>query len=202
MCKNRDRSISNCRAGYATRDDLCKALGDDTKVLYLLAFVLTTNHSDAERCFFSSVDQAFKSSTVFKEWVTCGIRRTLIMSGIATVFGASNRGKHKPDPWFEGQGEIASAVGSITRLADLERFVFVLLFLERYSVHECSLLLGVSAGKIVESLHHALRDLPLATSAHEARRRIAEATESRCQREDAPKSVMRRISTPSESGNS
>ena len=159
MSKTRQRWTTDYHSDYATRADLCNALTDEINVLYLLAFLLTTNHVDAEHCVSSTADQVFKSNRIFKQWATSWIRRALIMSAITTVFNISNRDQRKPVQWFSEQNQLGLAVDAIIHLADLDRFVFVMSFLERHSVHECSLLLGVSPGKIIESRIRALRDL-------------------------------------------
>jgi DNA-directed RNA polymerase specialized sigma24 family protein len=160
MCQKREPRVPNWRCDYATHSDFCHALTEDMSVLYLLAFLLTTKHADAERCVSSAADQAFESNRVFREWVTSWIRRNLMISAIRLVFDISNGDSRKPDRWFSGQDELGSAVDAITHLADLDRCVFVMSLLERYSVHECSLLLGVSPRRIVESRISAMRNLP------------------------------------------
>jgi DNA-directed RNA polymerase specialized sigma24 family protein len=159
MRQNRQQSVTDFRSDYATRADFCNALADDTNSLYLLAFLLTTNHAAAEHCFGDAVKQAFKPNGVFKEWTRSWVRRTLITSAITAVFDPSNRGQRSADSWYPGQGEGRLRIAAITRLADLDRFVLVLSVLERYSVYECSLLLGCQASTVIESRARALRDL-------------------------------------------
>jgi DNA-directed RNA polymerase specialized sigma24 family protein len=48
---------------------------------------------------------------------------------------------------------------AVLRLADFERFVFVMSVLEHYSEHDCALLLGCSATEIRESRTRALKEL-------------------------------------------
>lgn len=160
MSQNREHPVTDYRSDYATRADFCRAFADDTDSLYLLAFLLTTNHEDAENCFVAAVDQAFRSKTVFKEWVTSWIGRTLIIRAITKVFNASHQDKRKPDQWCAGQSETGSTINAITRLGDRDRFIFIMSVLERYSVHECSLLLGCPPGIVIESRTRALLALP------------------------------------------
>ena len=159
MGRNR-QPVRDFRSDYATRADFCHAFAEDTNSLYLLAFLLTTNHEAAEHCFVDAVEQAFKPNTVFKEWTTSWIRRILIARAITTVFDASNPSKRSADSWYPGRGEGGPAIRAITCLADLDRFVFVMSVLERYSVHECSLLLSRAAGTVIESRARALGNLP------------------------------------------
>ena len=169
MSKDQRQLFRKYRSDYATHGDFCRAFARNTKVLYLLAFLLTANHRDAERCFCSVLERGFKSNTVFKGWVMPWIRRTLIIEAGATVFEAGHRDHRTRDPWFAGQDEFAATIASITGLPDLERFVFVMLFLERYSIHECSLLLQVSPAAILECRASAWRNLPKTVSVMKSR---------------------------------
>ena len=160
----RQQPVTDFRSEYATRRDFCDVFTDHTQSLYLLAFLLTTTHATAEHCFVDAIEPVFKSNTVFKEWTTSWIRRTLIARAITTVFDASNRCKRSADTWFVDCGEGRPAIEAITHLADLDRFVFVMSILESYPVHECSLLLGYPACAVIESRARALRDLPTLNS--------------------------------------
>jgi DNA-directed RNA polymerase specialized sigma24 family protein len=156
----RQQPVADFRSDYATRTDFCDAFTDHLDSFYLLAFLLTTTHADAEHCFAGTIEQAFKPNTVFREWTVRWIRRTLIARAIRTVFGASDRGKRSADRWNSGRSEAEPVIDAITCLADLERFAFVMSVLERYSLQECSLLLGCPACTVIESRTRALRDLP------------------------------------------
>jgi hypothetical protein len=70
--------IENFRADYAKHADFCEIFEKDIKRLYLLAFLLTADHKQAEQCFASTVEEAFKKPTVFKEWARSWVNRTLI----------------------------------------------------------------------------------------------------------------------------
>ena len=48
---------------------------------------------------------------------------------------------------------------AVLRLADFERFVFVMPVLEHYSEHDCALLLGCSDREIREGSTRALKEL-------------------------------------------
>jgi DNA-directed RNA polymerase specialized sigma24 family protein len=159
MRRDRQECAEDFRSDYATHADFCDALAQDTKSLYLLAFLLTTNHGDAEHCFAATVEKVFKPATVFLDWASTWIRRTLIIEAIMIVFNP-NRYKRRADRWYSGQGESGLTIDAITSLADLDRFVFVMSVLERYSVHECSLFLGCSSGAVIQSRERALSRLP------------------------------------------
>jgi len=81
--------------------------------------------------------------------------------GVLIVSPASARSATR-DLWDAGQYETHryDAIDAVTRLALLERFVFVLSMLERYSGWDCSLLLGCSIKKVAVAQRRALRRLP------------------------------------------
>jgi DNA-directed RNA polymerase specialized sigma24 family protein len=162
MFRTEKREVANLRIGYATAADFCKAFESDMKTLYLLAFLLTANHKDAERCFVSTVDAAFKEQAVFSAWAQSWIRRSLIKNAIQIVSPASGRGTEKRELWSAQQpGTPADGeIDAVTRLAPLERFILVMSILERYSAWECSLLLGCSMKKVVQIRLRALHRLP------------------------------------------
>ena len=164
MRRDRQKCAKDFRSDYATHADFCEALTQDTNSLYLLAFLLTTNHEDAEHCFAETVEEVFKPATVFRDWASTWIRRTLIIQAIMIVFDP-NRHKQNADRWYSGQGESGLTIDAITSLADLDRFVFVMLFLAHFSVHECSLFLGCSSGAVIESRERALSSLSALTPA-------------------------------------
>jgi DNA-directed RNA polymerase specialized sigma24 family protein len=160
----RQQPVKDFRSDYATRTDFCDAFTNHTRSFYLLAFLLTRSHAAAENCLVDTIEQAFKPDTVFREWTTSWIKRTLIARAITTVFDASNPGEQSADNWYGDRSDGRRAIDAITRLADLERFVFVMSVLESYSVHECSILLGCPGCVVVESRTRALHNLPVPNS--------------------------------------
>jgi hypothetical protein len=136
--------IATFRADFATHADFCDVLKSDTKPLYLLAFLLSANHKDSEKCFISTVAEAFKERAVFKEWARSWVKRRLIKNAIEIVSPASVRNGQRRDLWGAAQREAQRECGidSVTKLAAFERFAFVMSILERYSNWDCALLLG------------------------------------------------------------
>jgi hypothetical protein len=111
--------IENFRADYAKHSDFCDVFKNDTKPLYLLAFVLTANYKQSEQCFVSTVEEAFKEQGVFKEWARSWVRRRLIENAIEIVSPASARNVQKRDLWGAGQQEIQREfeIDAVTQLA-------------------------------------------------------------------------------------
>ena len=162
MFRFRKPEIAAFRADYAMRADFCAVFEDDMKPLYLLAFLLTASHKEAEQCFVSTVEEAFKKQAVFKEWARTWVKRKLIENAIEIVSPASARTGEKRDLWNDGPHEThrEGDIDAVTNLAPLERFVFVMLILERHSNWDCSLLLGCSMNKVAQARRRALRRLP------------------------------------------
>ena len=161
MFRFRKPEIENFRADYAKHADFCEVFEKDIKRLYLLAFLLTADHKQAEQCFASTVEEAFKEPTVFKEWARSWVNRTLIEKAIEIVSPLSNRPNEKRDSWGAGLHEKSGQdkINAVTRLASLERFVFVMSILERYSDRDCALLLGCNPDKVSPARTKGLRRL-------------------------------------------
>ena len=154
---NKPKTV-NFRADYAATVDFCDIFINDTKHLYLLAFLLTANHQESEQCFVSTVEEAFKGQAVFKEWVRSWLRRTLIENAIEIVLPASARNGREQEFWNAWQPgtQRECEIDTVTKLASFERFVFVMSILERYSIWDCSLMLGCSMKKVVQARMRAL----------------------------------------------
>ena len=105
MFRSNKPKITNFRAEYAKHADFCDVFNTDTKPLYLLAFLLTTNHRKSEQCFVSTVERAFKEQAVFKEWVRSWIKRRLIENAIEMVSPALARNGQRQELWSAGQCE-------------------------------------------------------------------------------------------------
>jgi len=154
--------IANFRTEYAKLADSCGVFKNDTRLLYLLAFLLTANHKVSEQCFVLTVEEAFKEQTVFKEWARSWVKRRLIEKAIEIVSPASARNGRKRDLWSAGTREThrECEIDTVTKLAPFDRFVFVMSILERYSNWDCSLMLGCSMNKIAQARMKALHRLP------------------------------------------
>jgi DNA-directed RNA polymerase specialized sigma24 family protein len=161
MESGRPKSEARAMSGYATKADFCQDLAEGLKPLYLLAFLLTGRHIDAERCFTSTVQEALTAHGVFKGWERSWSKRCLITHAIRLVVsGAPERGV--PDSWceFDGESTERSILNAIAGLVPpLQRFVFVMSVLEKYSDHECALLLGCTPRRVLEARIQALGQL-------------------------------------------
>jgi DNA-directed RNA polymerase specialized sigma24 family protein len=151
---------------YASHEDFHTVFNEDLKELYRLSFLLTRDPAKAERCFVSGLEDCVSGNRVFREWTRSWAKRTIVQNAIreltprpsqsnSSLSGAkhSNMAQYSRDPG--GHVEI----DAVLRLADFDRFVFVMSVLERYSEHECALLLGCSAGDVREGRTRALKEL-------------------------------------------
>jgi DNA-directed RNA polymerase specialized sigma24 family protein len=162
MLRFRKPEIAAFRADYAMSADFCAVFEKDMKPLYLLAFLLTANQNEAQQCFASTVEEAFKKQAVFKEWARTWVKRKLIENAIAILSPVSARTAEKQELWKARSYETDTegAIDAVTKLAPLERFVFVMSILERHSNWDCALLLGCSMNKVALARRRALRRLP------------------------------------------
>lgn len=163
MYSYRHKTPGQSKAGYATSSRFCGLLVADSRPLYLLAFVLTGSHSEAERCFLATVGDVVRAKTVFEGWERSWSKRCLILNAIRLVFSAPTRISGEFESWsrVDLKSRECSTVNALTRLAPpLQRFVFVMSVLEKYSVRECALLLGRTPRDVALARVDAFRQLP------------------------------------------
>jgi hypothetical protein len=149
-----ERGIESIR--YANRDDYCRIFQEDMYSLYLLSFMLTADHVKAEQCYLDSIEYVVDGDPVFKEWARSWCRRSLVKNAIRLVFSEGIQGDSR-DVWPEAS--VSSAINSVTRLGQLERFVFVMSVLVRYTDRECSILLNCTVQDIVDARLLALQTI-------------------------------------------
>jgi hypothetical protein len=149
-----DNERGNESIRYATRADYCTIFQEDMHSLYLLSFMLTANHAKAEQCYLDSIEHAVKGKPVFKKWARSWCQRSVVQSAIRLVFSECAQVR---DAWPESS--VSSAIDGVTRLAPLERFVFVMSVLARYCDRECSILMNCTVQEIVDARLRALRTI-------------------------------------------
>ena len=150
---------------YASGADFCRIYAKDMPGLYLLSFLLTGQHSLAEKCFSHSLDDSQRGHSVFKEWAPSWARRTIIRSAIQMIRPRLTRNRtsdSRSDDSADHDMMQAAEIVKIVRLPRFERFVFVMSVLERYSPQECSLLLDCARRDVVAARTCALQQIALA----------------------------------------
>jgi uncharacterized membrane protein len=145
---------------YAACSDFCESFLDNLTPFYVLAFALTGNHAAAEQCFVATVEDAIVTNGVFKRWERSWSKRRLIINAIRHVFHEPTESMGRQQHgWCEVEVESTArcTINAVARLAPpIQRFVFVISILERYSEHECALLLGRTPRGVREARIDAL----------------------------------------------
>ena len=151
---------------YASHEDFHTIFNEDLKELYQLSFLLTRDPAKAERCLVTGLEDCVSGNRVFREWARSWAKRTIVQNAIrelkprpsqstsplsGAMFSDVDQHSKGPGGHFE--------IDAVLRLADFDRFVFVMSVLEHYSEHDCALLLGCSARDIREGRTRALKEL-------------------------------------------
>ena len=160
MSVRRFGKSANERYEYAGRKDFVSLFERERVSLQRLALLLTLNPQSARRCLIGAFRDCIASSSVSKEWVPSWTRRMVIRNAISLVMSPGGQSfvntnddadngliAFSPD---DSLGAIAGSA-SILDLPEFDRFVFVICVLERYSMHDCALLLGRSPRDISEA---------------------------------------------------
>jgi DNA-directed RNA polymerase specialized sigma24 family protein len=150
---------------FASHEDFRTIFNEDLKELYQLSFLLTRDPAKAERCLVSGLEDCVSGNRVFREWARSWAKRTIVQNAIRLKPRPSQSNsplsgaiRSEMDQYSRGPGEHFE-IDAVLRLADFDRFVFVMSVLEHYSEHDCVLLLGCSAGDIREGRARALKEL-------------------------------------------
>jgi DNA-directed RNA polymerase specialized sigma24 family protein len=173
---------------YATSADFCRIFEKDMNRLYLLAFLLTTDHAIAENCFVEGLDDSKNGNPVFKEWAQSWARRSVITNAIRMIHPrpqiATRSNSRLDSPTADSlnstesvnemvllptvsrrEAEAAAAgtfskeIAAIITLPAFQRFAFVISVLEGFSNREASLLLDCSVHELVSARTHALEQI-------------------------------------------
>jgi hypothetical protein len=155
---------------YASCKDFRQIFAEDMNSLYLLAFLLTGDRAKAEQCFVCGLEDAVEGNPVFKEWARSWARRVIIQDAVRLInprpAGGNDRsivsvrsdGKTQPPEHVE--------IAAVLELEPFERFVYVITVLERYSDHECSVLMGCARRDVVFARTRALQEIGDAKASH------------------------------------
>jgi|UPI000361FD4D hypothetical protein len=143
---------------YATVDDFCRVFSEELDSLYQLSFLTIGDHDKAERCVLAGLEDCWRANHVFWDWALSWAKCTIIRHAVRELRPRPYRDSSSWDeldlryseklPNFRGGHFNAEAV---LALEDFERFVFVISVLERYSDHECAVLLGCSLLEVREA---------------------------------------------------
>ena len=163
MARATSREIVGANA-YATAADFERIFTEDMSGLYLLAFLLAGNGDRAEECFVAAIGESTKGKRVFKEWARSWARRSVIQNAIRLIVPrqqteSASRNHAVARAIDDVPLVLRAEVSAIVELTTLERFVFVMSVLERYSDQDCSLLLGCGRRQVTAARARALQQL-------------------------------------------
>jgi hypothetical protein len=151
---------------YATSEDFCTLFTEEMSSLYLLSFLLTSDHEKAEQCFVFGLQDSVKENPVFKEWASSWARRMIVMNAIRIITPLPNHASgtalavnFELDSELETVPDKDAVIASVVELADFERFAFVMSVLERYPDQDCSVLLDCSLQEIRDARTQALQQI-------------------------------------------
>jgi hypothetical protein len=151
---------------YATSSDFCRIYLEQMNSLYLLSLLLTADRQRAQQCFVSGFEDCVSNPYVFNEWAHLWARRSIILHAIRLLCPRPNDETEsnearlsllmaKAPVEVRAHPNFARIVG----LNSFERFIFVMSILERYSVNECSLLLGCLRRDVIDARIAAIQHL-------------------------------------------
>jgi DNA-directed RNA polymerase specialized sigma24 family protein len=147
------------RSEYARKEEFVSIFECERVSLQRLALLLTANSEAAKRCLIRAFRECVASGSVSKEWVLNWTRRMVIRNAIGLVMGAGGQSfintNDDADNGFsafspDDSPDAIATSESILNLPELQRFVFIICVLERYSIHDCALLLGRSPREVIE----------------------------------------------------
>ncbi len=147
------------RGEYASKEEFASVFDSERAALQRLALLLTADPEAAKRCLIGAFRECIASS-VSKEWVLSWTRRMVIRNAISLVmrpacqsFANTNDDTDDGLVAFSTDDSLGATASfdSIRDLSEFDRFVFVMCVLERYSIHDCALLLGKSLRDVDEA---------------------------------------------------
>lgn len=152
---DRPKKDRNERMEYAMPADFCQEFVDHLDDFYTLSLLLTADRQKAEHCFVSGLEDCLQGTPVFREWARSWAKRTIIKNAIRMV--SPLREEAEPASEISKPGlEPDTPSARIMTLPPLDRFVYVMSVLEKYSDRECSILLDCAVKKVTDVRIRAL----------------------------------------------
>jgi hypothetical protein len=151
---------------YATAEDIQRLFASDMTDLFRLAFLLTADAENAERCIILTIHECLSNDAVFKEWVPVWTRNTIIQNAIGIVTGVREYSRdearfRKPSIHGVRRSAVDTSDDSVglLELSDFDRIVYVICVIERYSTRDCALFLGRSRQEVHAAQKRALAQI-------------------------------------------
>jgi len=142
---------------YASVEDFRRVFAEGGNELCELSFQLMRDHDKAEHCLVAGREDCIKATRIFKEWARSWAKRTIIQNAIREVkprpsiaTSSSIAGPNYIGGWVGGL-DTQLQLDAVLALEDFDRFVYVMSVLERYSKHDCALLLGCTCRQVEDA---------------------------------------------------
>jgi len=160
----RTRISESAENQYATAEEFLRIFDEDLNPLYQLSFLLTGDHQKGETCFVAGIERCANESRVFRQWARAWTKRVIVESAIRELQPRLSSNSSSLRSVFSHNQQSSSPsrhfdADAVLRLADFERFVFVMRVLECYRESECAFLLGCSASQVREACTRAIQAL-------------------------------------------
>lgn len=157
-----DQPNYSVAAEYATADDFQNHFASEMTDLFHLAFLLTADIKKAEHCIILSMHQSMERGQVFKAWLPVWIRNTVIQNGVAIVERFRGRSLGEASiPSIPETQQIGACddLAAVVQLSDLDRLVWVICILERYTTSHCAKLLSRSVQEVRDARNRAIAEI-------------------------------------------
>jgi DNA-directed RNA polymerase specialized sigma24 family protein len=153
---------------YASNEEFVSAFKTERATLYRLALLLTLKPETAELCLAHALQECIANSSVCREWLYSWSRRVVIRTAIGQV---KNSAALPSDGSIVDTQQLVTTISTrpalnppvmdqaIVDLSDFERLVFVICDLERYSVHDCALLLDRAPRDVYDAWSRASQEI-------------------------------------------
>lgn len=153
---DRPQKDRNEQMEYAMPVDFCQEFVDHLDDFYTLSLLLTADRQKAEQCFISGLEDCLRGTPVFREWARSWAKRTVIKNAIRSISPLrTETASESEKPVLDGDTPAAA----IMTLPPLDRFVYVMSVLGKYSDRECSILLDCTVKKVADARIRALQRL-------------------------------------------
>jgi hypothetical protein len=136
---------------YARAADFCAVFTRDAESFYQLAFLLTGSERRAWDCILMAMEDCNKAK-VFKPWAASWSRLAVIERALKSSSGDSMVSSSDAE-------RDSNEARAILQLKGIDRFVFVLSVLEKYSIRDCAILLRTNKREIAEIKTRTLREV-------------------------------------------
>lgn len=163
------RHLTDERAtSYATATEFIDTFTEEMDSLYLLSLLLTADEGKAEQCFVCAMRDCIDGTGVFKGWELSWARQAVLKYAIQMITPMPEHADSLSSLSFEGLATSAenSTFAEILALGAFERFVFVMLILEKRSELECAILLRCCREDVTIARALALRHLATSGRCH------------------------------------